>query len=537
MLALLLTSMLILGFRIQSVRAEPRTWTVDDDGPADFNTINEAIASAKVIDGDTIFVRSGSYYEHVFLSKAINLVGESRDTVIVDGNSTGTVIEIGVDNVSITNMTIKNAGRTWLGYAYPDSCVSGSNIMNVLIKNNTLTGASVCLWLVYSSLVNVSDNVVWDATIGGIIGYASSNITINHNLVDNCGLMGIHLDGASNNCKIAENTVTNNLEGIFLEAGSARNRIEDNHLKGNNASVFLYKCDLNVLRRNNMTSDQYNLIVWGYDLASFIQDIDESNIVNKKALYYLTNHHDLLIDPSGYPNMGYLALVNCTNITVRDLNVTRNGDGILLAYSTNCSLTNITLSENLGPLRYGGLTFHKSNNNKIFGNEICHNSYAMCLYYSDGNTFYHNSFLYNDKQVVSDLLAPFSNQSSGYFSVNVWDDGYPSGGNYWSDYNGTDLYTGPYQNDTGTDGIGDTRYVINANNQDNYPLIYPWSPLLGDINGDKKVDGKDIAIIAKSFGSYPGHLRWNLRTDINQDSKIEGKDIVLVAKNFGKTYP
>jgi len=63
------------------------------------------------------------------------------------------------------------------------------------------------------------------------------------------------------------------------------------------------------------------------------------------------------------------------------------------------------------------------------------------------------------------------------------------------------------------------------------------SPLLGDVNGDDKVDGKDIAVVAQAFGSYPTHPRWNPITDLNRDRMIDGKDIVKVAKNFGKTYP
>jgi len=59
--------------------------------------------------------------------------------------------------------------------------------------------------------------------------------------------------------------------------------------------------------------------------------------------------------------------------------------------------------------------------------------------------------------------------------VNVWDDGYPSGGNYWSNYNGTDLYSGPYQNETGSDGIGDTPYTIDANDTDNFPIVNSWT--------------------------------------------------------------
>jgi hypothetical protein len=65
-----------------------------------------------------------------------------------------------------------------------------------------------------------------------------------------------------------------------------------------------------------------------------------------------------------------------------------------------------------------------------------------------------------------------------YFGyANVWDDGYPSGGNFWSDYAGVDLFSGPLQNETGRDGIGDTAYVIDEDNVDRYPLINPWSPI------------------------------------------------------------
>lgn len=58
-------------------------------------------------------------------------------------------------------------------------------------------------------------------------------------------------------------------------------------------------------------------------------------------------------------------------------------------------------------------------------------------------------------------------------SVTVWDAGYPSGGNYWSDYAGVDLFKGPGQDISGSDEIGDTHYVIDANNRDNYPLLNP----------------------------------------------------------------
>jgi len=88
---------------------------------------------------------------------------------------------------------------------------------------------------------------------------------------------------------------------------------------------------------------------------------------------------------------------------------------------------------------------------------------AIYLWDSSNNVFCHNNFINNTYQVYT------SN------SVNVWDDGYPSGGNYWSDYTGVDLFSGPYQNKTKSDGIGDAPYIIDVNNTDRYPLMAPFT--------------------------------------------------------------
>ena len=61
-------------------------------------------------------------------------------------------------------------------------------------------------------------------------------------------------------------------------------------------------------------------------------------------------------------------------------------------------------------------------------------------------------------------------------SSNVWNDSYPSGGNYWNDYRGVDNFCGPYQNETGSDGIGDTPNVIYGSNIDHYPFMGAWNP-------------------------------------------------------------
>jgi len=58
--------------------------------------------------------------------------------------------------------------------------------------------------------------------------------------------------------------------------------------------------------------------------------------------------------------------------------------------------------------------------------------------------------------------------------------------------------------------------------------------ILGDINGDGKVDGRDITIAARAFGTKPGDPRWNLDSDVNGDGKVDGRDLTLIASNFGK---
>jgi parallel beta-helix repeat protein len=113
---------------------------------------------------------------------------------------------------------------------------------------------------------------------------------------------------------------------------------------------------------------------------------------------------------------------------------------------------------------FGIELFPSSRNNIISGNNIMNNEYGIELDYSN-NIVFHNNFVNNTYQASCSSPAP----------INIWDDGYPSGGNYWSDYKGVDEKSGPHQDQPGSDGIGDTPYVICEGNMDRYPLMKPWT--------------------------------------------------------------
>jgi parallel beta-helix repeat protein len=153
-------------------------------------------------------------------------------------------------------------------------------------------------------------------------------------------------------------------------------------------------------------------------------------------------------------------------------NIANGGDGICLSYS---SLNNIIVGNNIANNGYGIALAYYSSNNSVSGNNMTANIwFNIGFLNSSSSKVYHNNFIRNPYGIwqVYDWSWDWSLAQP---SINVWDDGYPSGGNYWSDYSGIDLYSGPYQNETESDGIGDTPYIIYANNTDQYPLMSHWS--------------------------------------------------------------
>lgn len=135
------------------------------------------------------------------------------------------------------------------------------------------------------------------------------------------------------------------------------------------------------------------------------------------------------------------------------------GEGITLdrANRNNIMENNITNNDR-------GIWLQESSNNLIVNNNIQKNGIGIHYHSSSSNVIYHNNLENNATQV--DYNKPF-NAGEDTDSINSWDNGYPSGGNYWGSY-----YSGT---DSNGDGIGDTPYVINVNNRDNNPFMSTYA--------------------------------------------------------------
>ena len=113
-----------------------------------------------------------------------------------------------------------------------------------------------------------------------------------------------------------------------------------------------------------------------------------------------------------------------------------------------------------------GIYLWESSNNVIEKNEISNNQHNGIVIgdFCNDNLIFHNNFINN-------LLGNAYEESE-----NIWDNGYPAGGNYWDDYQGIDEFSGPNQDQPGSDGIGDSSYSFpEFNNKDNYPFMDPYS--------------------------------------------------------------
>ncbi len=364
-----------------------------------YATIGKGIEAAT--DGDTISVNPGTYTENVVVGKMLTI----RSTFMSPGNTSVEAADSGTDVFHITADQVNLSGFSISGTTYHNSAaaVEISSANNCTISGIVVTDSYYCIYLVSSHGCTIADNDLTDNDRAGVILSESDENIIRDNTIDSCIEYGILLDDYCDNNILERNSIDNCKRGIMLDYYSTENRVvnntadssqyngidinfnsNNNIISGNilsHNSIGIYAsqyCEGNwidnntvrnnirgifsahnedfTLRHNNMTDNSYNLGINGMDETDYRHDIDPSNTVDGKQVHYWIDRQDSVAPADA----GYFAAIACDNITIRDLQVSHNCDGILLAYTHNSRIINVTASDCMF-----GIRLEKSDNNEI----------------------------------------------------------------------------------------------------------------------------------------------------------------------------
>jgi parallel beta-helix repeat protein len=450
-----------------------------------YDVIQEAVENAD--SGNRIYVSSGIFFENIQINKTVSLIGEDRNDTVIDGGGNGDVIIIDSPWVNITGFTINNSGTgsedEGIDINSNDSHIHGNNIVdnrrgisissggnvighnmiassqdhgiymssssdNEITGNNFSSNGGTGLFLSSSDNNNIHGNSFWNNEYGfSTWGANANNISYNEFISNNES--GIHLQSFSDYNNITDNIFSDNLIGIGMLFSNQNNISKNNISQGIERGIMLQNSNANIFI--------YNDVLFNEGVGIQLQYSDD-NIINDN----IVSHNDL----DGI----YLDTSNGNDIIRNIINSNLNREmQVYDSDNNNISYNEITNSIDVG------IYLRTSNSNTFIGNYIANNDNGLYLTLSSDNQFYHNNIINNGNQATDN-------------GDNQWDNGYPTGGNFWSDYVGVDEYSGTNQDQPGSDGIGDSVYNIDLDSADNYPLMVPHGSTSGPVhNIDKDI--------------------------------------------------
>jgi len=385
--------------------------------------------------------RNGSTY--TFTENINDSILVEKSNITIDGN--GFTIQgnnggVGFSLCMVTNVTIKNTNIK--GFGKGIFIDHSSNI--TLFKNNVRCNY-VGFWLTYSVNCTLSENNLTDNHSGiknvwiGDFGYEEwATWNEHHTLIEKNNIAnntyGIELRLYSGNKTITLNKIIKNDFGIVLDLNSVNNSICENNITENGIGIMLnYLSSNNLISRNDVASNDIGIMLRYHSGDNLIS---ENNIIeNGKYGIYVENS---------------------ANNVFSENNISMNGEcGIRINQQIRNIISKNNIIDNACGIELNHTFWTEINRNIIGNNDVGARfsdiSYCHILY---------NNFADNGLHAL--VERSYNNK---------WDSGYPLGGNYWSGYVCADSKCGCYQNETGSDGIGDIEYVIDADNIDGYPFI------------------------------------------------------------------
>ncbi len=142
------------------------------------------------------------------------------------------------------------------------------------------------------------------------------------------------------NGNFSDNFFSENSIGFYLNSGGGHilgdNTVQDNDFFG----CYIARSEENILTGNDFSDNNYDFYLFGETLPQYTQDIDTTNKVAGKSVYYWVGEEDKEVPEDA----GFIGLVNCSDITVRDQTIRNTGYGALLAYTTDSEIENLKVS-------------------------------------------------------------------------------------------------------------------------------------------------------------------------------------------------
>lgn len=287
---------------------------VGGSGPNNYTRIQDAIDNAS--DRGVVFVYDDSspYHENVVINRTISLIGENKDTTVIDGSEIDDVVTIYADEVKIKGFTIQNSKNDWL-YAG--------------IK------------IVHANCTSISDNIIRN----------------------NLGL-GIHLHGPDSfNNTISENTIKNNSYGLYMEE-SFGNTIFDNAITNNDNGIYIVRSSDNSISFNTILNKEMGLHLY----ESFNSTISENTIVNNDNGVFLSHSYNNIIFDNTIRNNDWFGIWfsdSAKNMIVGN-SILHNIDiGVYLEHSSDNDITKNTITSN-----DDGIYIEYSSQNRIYNNNL-----------------------------------------------------------------------------------------------------------------------------------------------------------------------
>lgn len=384
---------------------------------------------------------------------ALNLIINTRDV------TAGSTVYIRPDgSIDPPTAPIQRVGDTYTLTAdiYDSLVIQKDNII-VDGAGYTLQGAGsgYGIYLTYRNNVTVEHFKIVGFGTGIYMEYADRNMIIDNNVL-NSAVFGIHVGFDSDYNSVLRNLVANSMSSGVSVYNNIGNSFQSNTLTNNTLGNYPGTSGMWMEFVGNST-------VWGNTVTH--------NPKGAMVVWRTAYTNDVLDNTIANNTGGGILLIEGNNLRIIGNRISDNGNyGIQFSDTAGNVVSGNTIErDHVGISISNNLWLPSSH--RIVSNTIAYNDIGLLA----GNAamdalkdsfIFHNNFVENTEQAKIVPLFP-----GNPTPPNFWDDGYPSGGNFWSDYNGTDLYSGSYQNILGSDGIGDTPVIIDPTNIDHYPLM------------------------------------------------------------------